>query len=56
MARTKLEVVRQLCVVASFLLVTGIANAGNGQSPSAAEEGAEEAFKGRVLECFDRVE
>jgi len=50
MSRTKLEVVRQICVVSSFLLVTGIANAGNGQSLSAFEEGAED-----VADCARSV-
>ena len=50
MSRTKLEVVRQICVVSSFLLVTGIANAGNGQSLSASEEGAED-----VADCARSV-
>ena len=54
MSRTKLAVVRQICVVSSFLLVTGIANVGNGQSLSAAEEGAEKSAED-VADCARSV-
>ena len=54
MSRTKLAVVRQLCVVSSFLFVTGLANAGNGQSESASEEGAEEMTED-VAACASSV-
>ena len=54
MARTKLARVRQLCVVSSFLLVTGLANAGNGQSLSASEEGAKESTED-VANCASSV-
>jgi hypothetical protein len=50
MFRTKLKMVQQICAVSSLLLVTGIANAGNWQSPWASEKGAAAA---RCAKTFD---